>query len=618
MGTLAGWGRKPKIVKSTKLQTAYDKVDKPRLSSVDGHKKFKERPPISQSQLLRMDTIDRQLLLDSTWLVAQVTNLCRARVQDAMMLYRTALRAGFKPGDMPKEDCRQLYGSLVTSAVRICQVDEAKQLLRDLQSLGIGIFPSVLASVVKLCTSKHLFGDCLVFYDLVSEDPSFVLTDKSIWSCLLFSAIEVRAYDRCNQFFERLKACGVPSQKDYGNMVRLASLHGDWQLSLQLIKDMRQAGVEIDCVVYNTALATCVAADKMEKARDLLEDMKSSEGVADVITYNTLMKGYAKTGQMDQCFELFNSLKASSIQPSQVTYGILLDGLINDNQLERAAEVFSTMNEEGCAMNTVLFTTLMKGFARAGEVDRAMQVYEQMRGVRNMLPDLITFSILIKANCDADRLEEALKLLEAMLQLGLKPDEVVFNNLLTGCAKQSNVELGKRLYADMIATGVRPSNATFSILIRFFQQCKLLEDAVEMLKTDPRKYKVDPEPRLFLQLIQSCIRDRQGRRAVEVYDMMLEHSVPTVSAHSSIISTCVKLNMYDTASEVLAKVAERGGRVDAADAGALLQGAVRKQKTQIASEIKTSMAKLGLPLDPKLVSGAAAATATRGRASAAS
>jgi hypothetical protein len=37
------------------------------------------------------------------------------------------------------------------------------------------------------------------------EDPKFAIEDKTIWSCLLFSAIEVRAYQRCNHFFDRLK-----------------------------------------------------------------------------------------------------------------------------------------------------------------------------------------------------------------------------------------------------------------------------------------------------------------------------------------------------------------------------------------------------------------------------
>jgi len=557
----------------------------------------------STSELMaRLKSMDQKLLCDPTWLVPQVSHLCRAQFQHALTVYRAAMQAGLKLKDMPPAECRQLFVTLIASAIRISHMDEAMSLLKDLHRSGLGVSASLFGSVAKICTSKHLFADCLAIYDFVTGDATFSLTDKSVWSCLLFCAIEARAYQRCNYFFSRLKASGTPSHKDYGNMVRLASLHGDWQLSLRLIQEMRSSGVEIDSVIYNTSLATCVAADQVDQGRSLLEEMVKAEGVADVITYNTLMKGYAKAGRMDQCFELFDLLKTRNISPSQVTYGILLDGCINENLLDRAAEVFNKMVNGGCPMNTVLFTTLIKGFARAGEVDQAMKVYQQMRSERSVPPDLITFSILIKANCDADRLDKALKLLESMLELGLKPDEVIFNNLLGGCARQTNLELGKRLYTDMIASGIRPSNATFSILIRLYHQCKQLDEAVEMLRTEPVTHKVDPEPRLFLQLIQSCIRERQGRRAVDVYDMLLERSMPAVAAHSSMINTCVKLNMYDTAAEILAKAAGQGGRVDPHDAASLLEGAVKKRKFQVGADVAASMERLGIPVDQKLLS----------------
>lgn len=42
------------------------------------------------------------------------------------------------------------------------------------------------------------------------------LQDKSVWSCLLFCAVETKGFHRCSFFFERLKACGSPSPKDFG------------------------------------------------------------------------------------------------------------------------------------------------------------------------------------------------------------------------------------------------------------------------------------------------------------------------------------------------------------------------------------------------------------------
>jgi len=563
-------------------------------------------PPIAQSK--RIDQIDPALLRSPSWLVPQVTQMCRAQVQQAFALYRAALSAGLKLQDVPQNDCENLFVALITSAIRTCQMDEAMQFLRDLRQQGLNVSTSLFCSVAKLCTSKHLFAECLAVYDFLVEDPNFLLMDRTIWSCLLFCAIEVQAYDRCAFFFERLRACGVPSHKDYGNMVRLASLQGDWQLSVRLVQDMRETSVELDSVIFNTCLAACVGAGQVDRARLLIEEVQGTEMLADVITYNTLMKGYAKAGRMDECFEVYKLLKTRSVTASQVTYGILLDGFINENQFDRAVQVFNIIVQEGCTMNTVLYTTLIKGFARAGVVDHAMKVYERMRTERNVTPDLITFSILIKANCDADHLEEGLKLLEAMITLNLRPDEVVFNSLLAGCAKQANAKLGKRLYADMLSCGIRPSNATFSILIRLFHQCKILEDAVEMLRSEPGKHKVDPEPRVFLQLIQSCIRERQGRRAVEVYEMLAEQSSPTASTHSNVITTCVKLNMYDTAAEILGIAAAKRFRVDSRDADALLDGAVRKHKTQVAQDIATSMTKLNLTVGPKLQAALASQT----------
>ena len=69
----------------------------------------------------------------------------------------------------------------------------------------------------------------------------------------------------------------------------------------------------------------------------------------------------------------------------------------------------------------------------------------------------------------------------------------------------------------MVQSGVKPSNTTFSIFIRLFAQCKLFDDAMEMLRSEPKVQRVDLEPRLYVQLAQACLRERQGRRAVEAY-----------------------------------------------------------------------------------------------------
>ncbi len=107
------------------------------------------------------------------------------------------------------------------------------------------------------------------------------------------------------------------------------------------------------------------------------------------------------------------------------------------------------------------------------------------------------------------------------MELKLTPDEVVFNNLLSYCVQQqSDEKFGRRLFRSMVDGGLRPSSEALSIMLRLYT-CKLLGDAVEVLCAEPQRWGVELEPRLFVQFAQACLREREGRAAIEVYSMML-------------------------------------------------------------------------------------------------
>jgi len=521
----------------------------------------------------------RAQLADPRWLRAAVQQQGRSQPQRSIEAYRQACKAGVDLRALGPDAGAEMFVALIWAAVRLGQPGEVRQLLVDSRTRGPGITAGMLGSATKLCTSKQYYKECLANYDYAAEDPALIIEDHSIWSCLLFCAVEARAFQRCQPFFDRLKACGAPSHKDFGNMIRCASARSSWQQALALIEEMHAAGVEVDSVAYNTALATCVAGSQFEKARELLQEMEAASGVTDVITYNTLAKGYAKAGRLDECFELFSHMRAKGIAPSQWTYGIMLDCCINERHMDKATEVFDAMIKDGCVMNTILYTTLIKGFARAYQVDKAMAVFDQMRSREgnSVTPDVITFSILIKANCDAKRMDVALKLLDTMVELELVPDEVVFNNLLGGCVHKPDVELARRFYDSMVQGGIRPSSATYSILIRVFAASRSLDEAVDMLRLEPAVRGVECEPRIYVQLVQACLRERQGRRAVEAYKLLLARSSPTAAVNGSILGACAKLHMPDTGAELLALAEAAGSRVDRTDAERLRQSALRRR-----------------------------------------
>lgn len=359
-----------------------------------------------------------------------------------------------------------------------------------------------------------------------------------------------------------------------------------------------------DNIAYNRVLAVCVSAEQLEMAEQLLTEMKNFEGVCDAITYNTLIKGYVRVQDIDRCFALHADMLEQGITPSEVTFGILLDACICSGKVDQAAQVFKDFQSSGIKLNAVLYTTLLKGLAKAGQLDQAMKIFEQMCA-SDVTPDLVTYSVLIKVHCDEGKLEIGLELLGRLVQQGLSPDEIVYNNLLLGCAERKSPVLGQRILEDMQKHAIPPSTITLSIMLKIFTKCKDWDAALEVLNTSFEKFKLPCENRLYVQLLQSCIRERQGKRVVQVCEAMLQRCPPDEAAFGRLLQQCITFNMLDTGAELLQCASQPRTMVQvrmagAKDANALLSTCLKKNKAATAKLVVSAMEKGRIPVEAAL------------------
>merc|ERR1719487_575039 len=105
-----------------------------------------------------------------------------------------------------------------------------------------------------------------------------------------------------------------------------------------------------------------------------------------------------------------------------------------------------------------------------------------------LLPDLITYSTLIKGYCVNGDLDEAMQLFTLMRKKGIRPDAIVFNSLLDGCAKKQMRALCEQVFSDMEAAGISPSNHSVSILVKLYGRCRDMEKAFQVIEEMPKKY----------------------------------------------------------------------------------------------------------------------------------
>ena len=98
------------------------------------------------------------------------------------------------------------------------------------------------------------------------------------------------------------------------------------------------------------------------------------------------------------------------------------------------------------------------------------------------IPDLITYSTVIKGFCRAKEMEKALDLYEFLQQpdKDFVLDEVIYNSILDGCVKTNNFEKAFEIQQEMKNHNIKLSNVTYSILVKLYTGCKDYAKAFEI------------------------------------------------------------------------------------------------------------------------------------------
>lgn len=499
----------------------------------------------------------------------------------ALDLYRRS-RSKINWTKISDEDKQRVFFNLCLAAARLGRNELLNGLLRDMEMLQVPRTLNIYMALLKMMTAKREFQDALSLWKRMRNEKIKV-TDRVVWSCLLYAATEERMSDLSLFFYGELRKIGEPSDKDFSNVIRLHLNRRECDLAVAVLEEMDQRGLVPDNITYNMVFAACCSGGKYLDLADRLfrSKMKAAQACVDSVTYNTFMKGCVQASRLDDAFALLGEMEADGHTPTQFSFGTLLDACVNEGAMDRAHLLFQRMTQVGCEMNTVLYTTLIKGFVKSKSPEKVLEVWAEMRR-QGVDPDTRTFSLILKALCDAGRMEEALEFFEKLCAVTHEKDEILFNNLLSGCIVRKNLALGEKLLADMLQLNIQPSCATISTLMKLYVECDALPQAQELLASMEQRFGMMPEQRLFTQLVHASMRLRHPVVSVEVFQAMVKrHGPPINSEFAKTLTTATSYNLFDPALEIVGTMLRGGGVVKDEQLQGLMDAAVRKRRAGV-------------------------------------
>merc|ERR1719352_1854127 len=413
------------------------------------------------------------------------------------------------------------YTALVESSIRVGKADVAEQVIVRMHENGMVPSVQFLQSLLKLFAARKNFAECLRAWELFEPKP-----DQVIYSCLTLAAAETSNAALCREFLARSAANFELSGRDVLPLLRLHARKRDHAGAAEDLRDIFRKGWEVEAIVLNTVLAVCVHAPDMEVMEELVREtkeyeLKRSVQVLDIVSYNTLIKSAARRGDVHKCFELLDMIQAAQLEADDVTFSTLLDVCIDREEHELASQALDRMCDSGVKMNCVLLTTLMKGFIRSHHLDKAMALFDTMRSAESQVkPDMITYSMLIKAQCDALDMGKALQILEDMLQNSCDVDDVVFTHLIEGCCHVNNVALGEKLFKDMLMANIKPSLYTLTAMVKVYGKCGVSEKAWDLVRSMEERFGLRPTVVIYTCLISGLLRQKKHQDAYAAFCWM--------------------------------------------------------------------------------------------------
>ncbi|EEF42118.1 pentatricopeptide repeat-containing protein, putative [Ricinus communis] len=222
-------------------------------------------------------------------------------------------------------------------------------------------------------------------------------------------------------------------------LIKVLGEEGLVKEALSLFYRMKKYHCKPDVYAYNTIIYALCRIGNFKKARYLLEQMELPGFYCppDTFTYTIMISSYCKYSLQTGCRKairrrlweanhLFRIMLFKGFAPDVVTYNCLIDGCCKTYRIERALELFEDMNRRGCVPNRVTYNSFIRYYSAVNEIDKAVEMLRRMQNMNHGLATSSSYTPIIHALCEADRVLEARDFLLELVDGGSIPREYTY------------------------------------------------------------------------------------------------------------------------------------------------------------------------------------------------
>ncbi|WOL02930.1 hypothetical protein Cni_G11649 [Canna indica] len=307
---------------------------------------------------------------------------------------------------------------------------------------------------------------------------------------------------------------------------------------------------------YSKLIDAHSKADRIEDAERILQAMIEKGIMPDVIVSLVLVHMYSKVGNLDRAKDAFDSLRREGFEPDLKAYSSMITAYAKVGIPKEGETLMRQMEARDIKPTREIYMELLKAFAKNGEVDGAQRIMNNMQ-FSGIQPTLESFTLLVQAYGKAGDPDLARGHFDHMIKSGYKPDDQCTANMMAAYCRKNLLDKALDLLLTLEKDGFQPGIATYSILVDWFGQLQLVEEAEAILRKIAEKGETPFEVHVSLCCMYSRTRqEAKARKSLKILEARKE--LLQADQFERIISGLLAGGLLDDAKRMLERMQARG------------------------------------------------------------
>ncbi|ESQ50072.1 hypothetical protein EUTSA_v10001906mg [Eutrema salsugineum] len=356
----------------------------------------------------------------------------------------------------------------------------------------------VSSALVKAYVSLGMFDEAI---DVLFQSYRLGCV-PGIKSCnfLMNRLIEFGKNDMVLALFRQLMQIGLcANDYTYAIVVKALCREGDLDGAAKLL------GETTSVFAYTTFIEGLCVNGKTEAGVALISDLIDAKALAGDelgFAYNMVVRGFCNEMKTEAAEEVIFRMEETGIGPDVNACLAIIDRHCKNMDLPKALGFVDAMLEKGLKINCVIVSSILQCYCKMGKCFEALQQFKEYKDMKintnelllgalqkfkefkdmNIFLDKVCYNVAFEALSKLDRVEEAVELLQEMMNKGMVPDVINYTTLIDGYCLHGKFVDALDLIDKMRANGTAPDVITYNVLAGGLARNGHAKEAFEIYK----------------------------------------------------------------------------------------------------------------------------------------